>query len=175
MASSTRPKQRLSALLHPTLLLFAVATVAFFFAHVEIEIEGPVGWAASLPSWRIESHWLLDIFWGGRPLTGYHAWVFSFMALVFHLPLALVGSWSLRLEARIIGCLCLFWICEDLLWFILNPAFGWARFVPAHVPWHKSWFAGLPTDYWTFTLVGGCLLAFSFWNRPGKAVSPPGA
>ncbi|WP_407669535.1 hypothetical protein [Paraburkholderia heleia] len=41
---------------------------------------------ANLPTWRIEHHWLLDIFWGSRPMTGYHAWVFPFMALFFHLP-----------------------------------------------------------------------------------------
>jgi len=54
-----------------------VALMAFFFAKVEIQIEGAAGWASALPTWRIESHWLLDIFWGGRPMTGYHAWVFS--------------------------------------------------------------------------------------------------
>jgi len=54
------------------------------FAEVEIQIEGAAGWASSL---RLEDrdHWLLDLFWGGRPMTGYHAWVFSFMFLAFHL------------------------------------------------------------------------------------------
>ena len=79
---------------HFALLVLWVAVLGFFFAMVEIQIEGPAGWAASLPTWRIESHWLLDIFWGGRPMTGYHAWVFSFMALVFHLPVFINGVWS---------------------------------------------------------------------------------
>ena len=64
-------------------LLVFVLVVAAFFAQVEIQIEGSAGWAASLPTWRVEKHWLLEIFWGGRAMTGYHAWVFSFMALVF--------------------------------------------------------------------------------------------
>ena len=69
--------------------LLYIALLALFFAQVEIQIEGPTGWAANLPTWRVEQYWWLDWFWGGRPLTGYHLWVFSFMALAFHLPIAL--------------------------------------------------------------------------------------
>jgi hypothetical protein len=47
-----------------------VLVMAFFFANAEIQIEGGAGWATSLPTWRIEHHWLLDIFWGGRAMTG---------------------------------------------------------------------------------------------------------
>ena len=46
------------------LTMFWVSLMAFFFAEVEIQIEGDAGWATSLPTWRIEQHWLLDIFWG---------------------------------------------------------------------------------------------------------------
>src|SRR6185295_3804223 len=120
--------------------LLYVVLLALFFAQVEIQVEGASGWAASLPTWRIERHWLLDWFWGGRPLTGYHAWVFSFMALVFHLPAVLLQRWSWRIELRILGALALFWIIEDWLWFVMNPAFGLARFAPQFVPWHKNWF-----------------------------------
>ena len=148
--------------LHLMLLLFWVFLPAFFFANVEIQIEGAHGWAASLPTWRIEKHQLLDIFWGGRPMTGYHASIFSFMFLVFHLPQVLLNSFSLRVEARCLGCLMLFWITEDFLWFVMNPAFGIARFSPAFVPWHKQWLLGMPTDYLVFTFVGGALLAWSF-------------
>src|SRR5438093_13725998 len=70
--------------------LLYIALLALFFAQVEIQIEGPTGWAANLPTWRVEQYWWLDWFWGGRPLTGYHLWVFSFMALAFHLPIALL-------------------------------------------------------------------------------------
>ncbi len=147
---------------HPCLLIFWIAVLGFFFANLEIQIEGPVGWAGGLPTWRIENHWLLDIFWGGRPMTGYHAWAFSFMALVFHLPVFIFGHWSVRYEARIIGSLMLFWIVEDFLWFVMNPQFGLAKFLPASIPWHKSWCGPVPTDYVTFTLIGGLLFLFSF-------------
>ncbi len=158
---------------HALLLLFWVILLAFFFAMVEIQIEGAQGWACALPTWRIEKHWLLDIFWGGRPMTGYHAWVFSFMFLVFHFPHVIHCNFSLRLEARCLGSLMLFWIAEDFLWFILNPYYGLARFSPEFVPWHKHWFFGMPTDYLVFTVGGAALMAWSFKeNRPPHPLSP---
>jgi hypothetical protein len=146
--------------LHTSLLLFWVLLLGLFFAMTEIQIEGAHGWASSLPTWRIEHHPLLDLFWGGRPLTGYHAWVFSFMFLAFHLPHVVHGSFSRQTEARCLGALMLFWIVEDFLWFVLNPAFGLARFSPAHVPWHRHWLLGVPTDYLTFTLAGALLVVW---------------
>lgn len=136
-----------------------VALLAYCFANVEVQIEGAAGWAAALPTWRVEHHWLLDVFWGGRPMTGYHAWMFPFIALVFHFPAFLFGRWSWRLEARALGCIMQFWIMEDFLWFVLNPAFGLARFTPSHVPWQKHWWWGAPSDYWTFSVVA----LFLFW------------
>ena len=144
------------------LLLSGVALLSFFFAQAEIQIEGAAGWAMNLPTWRIERHWLLDIFWGGRAMTGYHAWVFPFMALVFHFPLLFMWQWSWRLEFRTIACLILFWLIEDFLWFILNPAFGLANFNPAHIPWHKHWLGFAPTDYWMSLLIGCLLLWLSY-------------
>jgi hypothetical protein len=155
--------------LHPLLLLLGVAVLAYFFANVEIQIEGPDGWASKLPvTFRIEGHWTLDVFWGGRPMTGYHAWIFSFMLLAFHLPLLFAGQWSLKLEARTVACVAVFWVIEDLLWFVLNPAFGWSRLVSRQIPWHKHWFLGLPSDYWSFTVVAALLLWYSF-RRPRGA------
>jgi hypothetical protein len=151
--------------LHPLLLVLAVALLALLFANVEIQIEGPHGWAAKLPvTFRMEGHWALNLFWGGRPLTGYHVWIFSFMLLAFHLPLIFAWQWSLKLEARVLGCVMLFWVIEDLLWFVLNPAYGWGRLISKQVPWHKHWLLGLPTDYWTFSVGAVLLIGFSFWR-----------
>jgi hypothetical protein len=156
---------------HPVLLIIALGVLGFFFAMVEIQIEGATGWAGNLPTWRIERHWMLDVFWGGRPMTGYHAWIFSFMALVFHAPIVIVGRWSWRLEARIVGCVMLFWIVEDLAWFLCNPAFGWSGLTPERVAWHRHWLLGVPLDYVTFSLIGGALITWSFRARSPKALA----
>lgn len=158
--------------LGPLLLLAWILLLAAAFAQTEIQIEGAHGWAASLPTWRIEKHWLLDLFWGGRPLTGYHAWVFSFMALAFHLPLAVGQRFSWKLEARCMGSLMVFWILEDFLWFLLNPAFGAARLRPETVPWHIHWMLGFPADYYTFLAAGGLLLWLSFRRGSTSGTAP---
>ncbi len=152
-------------LLHLFLLLVSIAVLGCFFAMVEIQIEGSDGWAAKLPTWRIESGSWLNYLFGDRPVTGYHVWVFSFMALVFHFPLVLFGQFSLRLEARIIASLMLFWIIEDFAWFAFNPAYGTAPFFAGTIPWHKHLILYLPHDYWISIIAGGLLLWYSFRSR----------
>ncbi len=148
--------------MHPLCLILWLLLLSFCFAKVEVHIEGGDGWAAKLPTWRVEKHPLLTLLWGGRPMTGYHAWVFSFMALVFHLPLFLPGPPSWALEARILGALMVFWIAEDFLWFAVNPAYGLARFARGQVPWHPRWWGPLPADYWIFGLLAAALLSWSY-------------
>ena len=142
--------------------------MAVLFAQAEIQIEGARGWAASLPTWRVQNAPLLRAFFGGREITGYHVFVFSFMAAVFHLPLFLTLRWSWRLEARVLGSLSLFWLAEDFLWFVLNPAYGLARLNPAQVPWHPHWMLGVPVDYLVIPVVGVVLLGWSY----ASAASP---
>lgn len=148
-------------LAHLTAMLVFVIALSACFAKVEIHIEGEAGWAASLPTWRIEKHWLLDLLFGGRPLTGYHAWVLPFSLGLFHFPILLWWHWSWSVEARILGCFMVFWICEDLLWFVLNPAWGLRRFNRREVRWHKHWLLGLPSDYWLFAAIAAALLGWS--------------
>jgi len=157
--------------LRPWLLVGWVVLLSFFFAQVEIQIEGAAGWAEKLPTWRVEKHWLLDIFWSGRPMTGYHAWVFPFIALIFHLPIFVRGRWSWRMEARIVGMIMLFWVIEDALWFALNPAFGWSKFSAGNISWHKHWWFGLPADYWISTSIGIALLVWSY-TASAKSMAP---
>lgn len=142
-------------------LLLWVALLGAVFAMVEIQIEGSAGWAANLPTWRVDHSWLNHLC-GGKTITGYHVWVFSFMALVFHLPLVLTGSFSWRLEARILGAVMVFWILEDFFWFLFNPAFGLGKFSPQFIPWHKHWLVGVPVDYILTLALGGALLAASY-------------
>ena len=146
-------------------LIVWIFLISYFFANVEIQIEGGKGWASGLPTWRIDKHPLLDIFWGGRPMTGYHAWVFSFMFLIFHSPLFITGQWNLKLEARILGSLMIFWVLEDFIWFVLNPFFGVDKFSPEFIPWHKHWLFFVPTDYLVFCVTGIILIGYSYGSR----------
>lgn len=59
---------------------------SWLFALVEIHIEGPHGWATSLPTWRVQNR-ITRIFYGGKPLTGYHLYVQLFVLLMSHAPL----------------------------------------------------------------------------------------
>ena len=146
------------------LLVFPAFIVgaAFIFAKLEIEIEGPHGWAEKLPTWRVENHTLLDWFFGGRPLTGYHVWAFALMLFCFHMPFFWSpGSWSLRAELRALAAYTAFWVVEDFLWFIFNPHYGWQKFRREDVLWHKRWLFALPLDYWLLTGIVVALLSLA--------------
>ncbi len=139
-----------------------VLLLGLVFAKLEIAIEGSDGWAASLPTWRIEKHWALDWFWGGRAMTGYHAWAFTLIALFFHFPLFFSADFSWAAEQRALASNMLFWVTEDFLWFVLNPAFGLRRFTRLHAHWHKNWIGGAPVEYWIFTPLGLALMWYSY-------------
>jgi hypothetical protein len=44
----------------------------------------------------------------------------------------------------------LVWVVTwDLLWFLLNPRYGWARFRKGEIWWHdRTWIGRFPIDYW---------------------------
>lgn len=147
---------------HPVLLLSALLALAAAFAMAEIQIEGADGWAARLPTWRMEGEIWNDLFWGGRAVTGYHVWVFLFMAMAFHFAMVLTGRWSVRLEARALGSLMLFWVMEDAFWFAFNPAYGLGRLRPDTAPWHPHWLGGVPVDYVVFGFAGLLSILWSF-------------
>src|SRR3989440_12286548 len=109
------------------LFFAAIAVLAFAFAKVEIEIEGGNGWAAKLPTWRIQNR-LTDLLYGGRPLTGYHLYIQLFVLAFAHLGFALGAPFSLRAELILASFVIWFWILEDFLWFVLNPPFGISKF-----------------------------------------------
>ena len=133
----------------------ALAAAAFLFAKVEIEIEGGDGWAARLPTWRIQNR-LTEILYGGRPLTGYHLYVQLFVLVFVHLPFALGVPPTWRAEALILSFMILFWIVEDFLWFAVNPRFGIGRFRRGEIWWHeKAWWLVAPREYF----LGGAVAA----------------
>jgi hypothetical protein len=138
----------------------AVVLAAFLFAKVEVHIEGANGWAANLPTWRVQNR-LTELLYGGRPLTGYHLYVQLFVLVFVHVPFAIGTAWSWRAEALVIAFMILFWIVEDFLWFVVNPAFGLRKFNPESVWWHKrAWWVLAPREYYFMSAVAGLLYAF---------------
>ena len=120
--------------------------IAFVLAQLEIQIEGPHGWAAKLPTWRLDSPRVLK--WAGKPITGYHVFLLAFILLFIHLPVIYLGfSW--QRESELLSLFCLLAVFWDFLWFVCNPHFGLARFRADQVWWFKSWTLGLPTSYFS--------------------------
>jgi hypothetical protein len=146
-------------------LLFALSVIAAaaVFALLEIQIEGGDGWAATLPTWRIENRWTRVVM-GDRALTGYHLFVHLFILIALHLPFTLsLAPFTLGGELRILAFLALFWILEDFLWFVFNPRFGLAGFNPERAWWHApSWWWIAPREYWIFLPIGIALYLLSW-------------
>ena len=156
------PQEERATVQHVLFLVFLTAS-AGVFALLEIQIEGGAGWAASLPTWRVDNRWT-RIALGGRPLTGYHLFAQLFVLLIVHLPFAMgLSAWSWRVEARVLAFLVLFWVVEDFLWFALNPRYGLRTFRREGIPWHASaWWWIMPREYWLFLPVGAVLYAWSW-------------
>jgi hypothetical protein len=144
----------------------AIAILALLFALTEIQIEGGEGWAAGLPTWRIQNRWT-RWFFAARPMTGYHCYMLMFVISFAHLHFAAgMTAWSWPLECRTISFLMFFFILEDFLWFALNPAYGLKKFRKEHIWWHQAtWWWIMPRDYWLCPPLAGVLywisLAFS--------------
>ena len=67
------------------IFLFLVATL---LALLEVQIEGTNGWAAALPTWRADGA-LVKAITGGRPITGYHVYLWLLLLALLHTPLLL--------------------------------------------------------------------------------------
>ncbi len=132
-------------------ILFVFAW-AFGLAAVEVEIEGRHGWAEKLPTWfRVKgtAARLYGAVMRGRPLTGYHAFMFVLPLFGFHWPFLEGAPWSLAAEARALATYLAWAVAWDFLWFVLNPAYGWDGFRRGRVWWYPPpWVLRLPVDHW---------------------------
>jgi hypothetical protein len=123
---------------------------AALFAAVEIEIEGPHGWAERLPTWFRVTPWYARLYgrlMNGKPLTGYHAVMFLLPLWSFHIGFASGVPWSWSAEATTMAAYLMWAAVWDLLWFLFNPRYGWRRFAAGQVWWHSRWMGGFPVDY----------------------------
>lgn len=133
--------------------------MAVVLAILEIQIEGQHGWAKNLPTWRPHSSnvyaKLYSKFMSGKELTGYHASMFTFVILIFHLPYVFGLSITLEHWIKTLSLLFIFMVLWDFLWFVLNPHYPLKRFKKEHLSFHHlKWFLGIPTDYY-----GGILIS----------------
>jgi hypothetical protein len=139
-----------------------VGILGWLLAMVEVQVEGPNGWAEGLPTWRLEPEWLLRLT-NGKPLTGYHLYVIGFLLAVFHIPLLFIG-FSRAAEARIISLFLLMAVCWDFQWFLWNPSWGLRRFLSERVYWLPKRFLRIPVEY--YCGIGGAILAARLLDPP---------
>src|SRR6266849_6251110 len=98
--------------------------IAFVLAHLEIQIEGPHGWAEKLPTWRWDGPGVRR--WLGKPVTGYHLSLVTVILLFLHVPHFYGRDWER--EADLLAMFFFLTVTWDVLWFACNRHFGMARF-----------------------------------------------
>ena len=133
--------------------------IAFILAHLEIQIEGPHGWAERLPTWRWDSPFVRR--WMEKPVTGYHVCLIACILLFLHVPQLDGFSWER--EADLLAMFFFLTVTWDFLWFACNRHYGVARFRKGQIWWFPSWTFGVPRPY----LVG---LALSLCAGLGPAL-----
>jgi len=130
--------------------LVYIFIIGLVLALLEIEIEGPNGWAKNLPTKRIKFWWSEKL---GKELTGYHTALVCLLLLFFHLPMVLDLNFSWQKELLILTQYLYFVVYWDFLWFVLNPNFRLKDFKKGGVPWHSTWFLKAPTEYWILAVM----------------------
>ncbi len=177
---------------------FYLFVLGWLLAQLEIQVEGAYGWAEKLPTWRFSPPWFLKIT-NGKPLTGYHFYLISFLFFVFHFPLCFV-PFSKAVEAKIIASYWLMGDTWDFQWFVWNPAWGIKRFLNEKIAWFPIKLIGFPIEYYLglsfsfltlwaldpkmlsrWVIVAACLLtlnalaAFASLIKPGKELGENGS
>jgi hypothetical protein len=148
--------------------LFAICLA---LALVEVHIEGPHGWAAKLPTWRLDKPWIRNLT-NGKPITGYHVYI-NFVILAFiHFPLVW-SEWTLVGELRVLSQYFLIAVYWDFLWFVANPHFGLRRFKSSNIWWHRKWLFGMPMDYLVGTVLSAALWFAADRLEPGEGALLP--
>ncbi len=135
------------------------------FAAVEIEVEGKHGWAEKTSTWFRTQGFAAKLYgflMGGKPLTGYHLFMFFLPLLAFHSHFVMGVTWSPARELLVFAMYFAWLPTWDFLWFALNPYYGVKKFKKENVWWHarSHWLFNItPLDY----LFGwGVSLLFAF-------------
>ena len=108
-------------------------------ALLEVQIEGSNGWASNLPTWKIDLPLSVVGMWGGgeKPLTGYHSYLWL---LTFGLPhfAFLFTKWNIKKEIYLISFYIFYSTVEGILWFAVNPFWGWRSFRKENIDWYQE-------------------------------------
>lgn len=135
-------------------------------ALLEVQIEGPLGWAAGLPTWRIVLPFSIFGTFGfsDKPLTGYHLYLCLLLFVLPHFAFFFT-KWSFKKELFVLSFYALFTTFEGIFWFLVNPAYGLAKFTPNGATWyrHEAWFI-IPLEYYPRFIFGGIL----YWLANSK-------
>jgi len=143
--------------------------LAIVFAGLEIEAEGKYGWAEKMPTWYRTEGWVAKLYglaMSGKPLTGYHSYMFILPLFIFHSAFFQGLPWSLTQELLVLSLYFAFAPLWDFLWFVLNPHYGLSNFSQEKIWWHaKSYwiFGKLPLDYamgWGLSLLFACSASY---------------
>jgi len=123
------------------------------FAAIEVEIEGKHGWAEKTSTWFRMKGLPAKIYgfcMGGKPLTGYHMFMFFLPFVMFHSHFFMGVAWSFPKELLVWAVYFAWAPTWDYLWFVLNPYYGVKKFKKENVWWHSHshWlFNVTPMDY----------------------------
>jgi len=135
--------------------------IALVLAHLEIQIEGPHGWAEKLPTWRWDTPGVRR--WVGKPVTGYHVCLVTCLLLLLHVPQFYGASWER--EADLLSMFFFLTVTWDFLWFACNRHYGVGRFRKGQIWWFPAWTFGVPRPYFISTVLSlGAALAPALWT-----------
>lgn len=126
--------------------------LALIMSAIEVESEGEYGWAYKTPTWYRKTGFAAHMYglvMAGKPLTGYHTFMFALPLFIFHAQFVMGIQWTLINELLALAAyflVCPFW---DFLWFVLNPYYGIRRFQKKNIWWHAEsmWIWRVPMDY----------------------------
>lgn len=133
---------------HIKFVVFGIIS-AVLMALLEVQIEGSSPWAGALPTWKVNVpiSFINDLGLGGKPLTGYHLYLWLLVFTLIHLTFV-TRSWSIKKELRVLAFFLFFTTLEGILWFVINTNVGISGFLPQGVNLFQEPWRALPTVYW---------------------------
>ena len=143
-------------------VLFTILTsiLALVFACIEIEIEGPCGWADKLPTPNIGNN--------KKSLTIYHCLIFCLMFLVFSSVFFMnPRKFNIANLAYIFAYTLIFFTLEDFYWFVLNPYYtldGTNLKTGKKAWWHYK-IGSVPVLYITLPLIALSLCMYAGYTK----------